>query len=123
MNVVKPIALFLLVSLSGCWINSNKSHNKIIEMEQQQAMEFIKRNENVIREVGGIKDVSPHLFRMRHREALPFMYVFSVYGVKTSTSAVVNVSRSSGNAQFTLACLGDFPPPQDAFQDRYECKH
>ena len=124
MNTIKPIALFLLVALSGCgYIDrlNNKAINNKIKAEEQQAIDFLKHNEVVIREVGGIKDVIPSLYQMKHREALPFRYIFSVYGVKTTT-AVVNVSRSSGNVQFTLACLGNFTPWQDPSKDPYECK-
>jgi len=121
MNAVKLIALFLLVSISGCGYNQHELHAKKIKEDQQRAIDFLKHNEVVIRKIGGIKDVTPHLYQMRHREPLPFRYIFSVYGVK-STSAVVNVSRSSGNVQFTLACLGDLPPLQDDINSQFECR-
>lgn len=121
MNAISSFALLLLGALSGCGYIQHEIYNKKVTEEYQQAIAFVKNNDVVIREVGGIRDVIPSRSLAKHGESLPSRYVLSVHGIK-STSAVLNVSRLSGRAQFTLACLGDFPPLQDAFKDQYECK-
>jgi hypothetical protein len=121
MNGARSIAVSLLALLSGCGYIHHEYYTRKVQEEQRQAIDFLRSNEVVIREVGGIKDVIPSRSMAKHGESLPSRYVLSVYGVK-STQAVLNVSRASGDAQFTLACLGDFPPLQDAFKDQYECK-
>lgn len=115
------LAIILSVLLSGCGYVHHELYLRKVHEEQQQAIDFLRNNEVVVREVGGIKDVIPSMNLSKHGESLPSRYVLSVHGVK-STSAVLNVSRASGNAKFTLACLGNFPPLQDAFKDQYECK-
>lgn len=120
MNGAKSIAVLLLSFVSGCGYVHHEYYTWKVKGEQRQAIDFLRNNEAVIREVGGIKDVIPSRSLMKHGESFPSRYVFSVYGLK-STQAVLNVTRASGDAQFTLACLGDFPPLQDAFKDQYEC--
>lgn len=122
MSGARSIAVLLLALLSGCGYVHHEYYTWKVKEELRQATVFLRNNEVVIREVGGIKDVIPSRSLSKHGESFPSRYVLSVYGLK-STQAVLNVSRASGDAQFTLACLGDFPPLQDAFKDQYECKH
>jgi hypothetical protein len=120
MKIVKPIVFLLLISLSACGHIRHELRMKEMHDEQWQAVDFVKGSKDVIREVGTIKNVTPLSSRTEHGEIYPSRYALSVVGEK-STTAVVNVSRSFGSVEFTLACLGYFPPPQDAHTDRYAC--
>lgn len=72
MNALKSIAVLLLASLSSCGYVQHKLHAKKLNEDQQRAIDFLKHNEVVIREVGGIKDVFPGLYQTNPRELLPF---------------------------------------------------
>lgn len=78
--------------------------NQIAADEWSQAIEFVKNNKDVLREVGSIKGVGRVASRKKHGETIPSRYELSVGGDR-SAYAIVDVSRSSGVAQFTLACL------------------
>lgn len=94
--------------------------NQTIEKEWQQATDFVKNNKDVILEVGNIKGVGRESSKKKAGEALPSRYIVSVGGDK-SAYAVVDASRSSGNVQFTLACLTHLSlGMRDPFKD--ECK-
>jgi hypothetical protein len=132
MKTIKPIALLLLIPLPGCvigQIDHEVYENKMRE-EQRQVLAFVKSNNELIREVHNIKNVSVITWSFPHRENdyYPYKYAVSVSGDK-STVAVVNVSRSFsrsvflGNMQFTLACFGHFPAQDDIKVDRYNCKN
>lgn len=94
--------------------------NQTIEREWVQATEFIKANKLVILKVGSIKHVGRESSKKKPGEALPSRYIASVGG-DTSTYAVIDVSRSSGNTQFSLACFTQLPlGGREPFKD--ECK-
>lgn len=94
--------------------------NQTIENEWLQATDFVKGNKDVIREVGSIKGVGRESSKKKAGETLPSRYIVSVGGDR-SAYAVINVSRLSGNTQFTLACLTHLSlGMRDPFKD--ECK-
>jgi len=94
--------------------------NQTIEKEWLQATDFVKNHKDVMREVGSIKGVGRESSKKKAGESLPSRYIVSVGGDKPAY-AVIEVSRSSGNAQFTLACLTHLSlGMRDPFKD--ECK-
>lgn len=91
--------------------------NQITESEWLKAADFVKSNKEVMREVGTIKGVGRVAGTMKHGETIPSRYELSVGGDR-SAYAIVDVSRSSGEARFTLACLAHLSLGQrDPFKD------
>lgn len=74
------------------------------EDEWSQAINFVKGNSEVLREVGAIKGVGRVVSTRKSGETIPSRYELSVSGDK-SAYAIVDVTRSSGMAKFSLACL------------------
>ena len=79
--------------------------------ERPLVLEFVRNHKEVIRELGAIKSVYPDTFRIRPGELLPSRYEFSVNGDKKAT-AIVDVARDAGKAEFSLACLSHTPRGQ-----------
>lgn len=75
-----------------------------IRKEWSLVIDFVKNNKDVIREAGWISEVDPALSRIQPQSVLPDRYEVSVSGKKT-IYAIVDVSRSAGDAKFTLACI------------------
>lgn len=91
--------------------------NQIIEKEWGLVMDFVKHNPDVIRAVGAIQGVGRESSTMKPGEIVPSRYIASVGG-DSSTYAVIDVSRISGNAKFSLACLTHLSLGQrDPFKD------
>lgn len=74
------------------------------QKEWSLVTDFVKNNKDVIREAGGIKATYPESSTTKQTEVMPSRYIVSVNGSK-NIFAVVDVSRSSGDAKFTLACV------------------
>lgn len=79
--------------------------------EQSLVAAFVKRNDEVIREAGEIKQVYPESSLVKRDEVMPHRYIVSVVGAKT-VHAVIDVSRSAGKPRFTLACVSHLPSGQ-----------
>lgn len=76
--------------------------------EQQLVLEFVKNHKDVIRELGTVKRVTPSTYRTNQGELLPWRYEVSVNGDKQAT-AIVDVARNAGKAEFSLACVSHIP--------------
>lgn len=91
--------------------------NQTIEREWLQVMDFVRRSADVARLVGTIKGVGRESSTMKSGEVVPSRYIVSVSADKPGY-AVVNVSRTSGNAEFSLACVTHISMGQrDPFKD------
>lgn len=88
-----------------------------IQKEWSLVLDFVKNHKDVIREAGGVGEVSPAISRIQSQATLPDRYEVSVSGNKT-IYAIVDVSRSAGDAKFTLACISHLSHGhREAFKD------
>lgn len=78
---------------------------------------FVKNHQQVISEAGGITQVYPESSLLKRTDVMPYRYIVSVVGAKR-VHAVLDVSRSSGRPNFTLACVSHIAPGnRDPFKD------
>jgi hypothetical protein len=91
--------------------------NQTIKREALQVVDFVKNDKDVVRAVGSIKGVGLESYTKKPGELLPSRYIVSVGGDK-SGYAVVDVSRTSGDTKFTLACVAHLSlGRRDPFKD------
>lgn len=91
--------------------------NQMMEREWLQVMDFVRSNAEVTRLVGTIKGVGRESSTKKPGEVVPSRYIVSV-GADKPGYAVVNVSRASGNAEFSFVCVTHLSLGQrDPFKD------
>lgn len=70
-----------------------------------QVLEFVKKNADVIGEVGSFKNAVSHASYKVRGDSMPSRYMAFILGGSKPTYAVVDVSRLSGELKPTLACI------------------
>lgn len=94
--------IFVVIFLLGIFIIYNNRQNKMsVSEEKQLVLEFVKRDKQIMQNVGGSGTVNLQMVNMRDNK--PLSYYVGVNGVKT-IYAIVDVSRGSGKPVFTIAC-------------------
>jgi hypothetical protein len=81
--------------------------DQTIKSEESLAIDFVKTNPKVIQEAGENLRVYPSMRTTTGNNSLPSRYALFVKGKNGLTTAVVDVNRAGGKAQFYLACITD----------------
>ena len=79
--------------------------NRTIDLEKKSVTEFAKRQPEVLREAGMIKDASVASYRRDGKSSMPSRYTVSIRGTKKTIYAEIDVSRSGSGSSFALACV------------------
>lgn len=81
--------------------------DQTIKSEESLAIDFVKSNQKVVQEAGENLRVYPSMRTTSGNNSLPSRYTLFVKGKNGLTTAVVDVNRAGGKAQFYLACIAD----------------
>jgi len=92
--------------------------NRTIEKEKKTVVEFARRQPDVLKAAGTIKEVSATTYRQQSQSMLPIRYTVSVEGTSKTVYAEIDVSRSGNSSSFVLACVTHLSVGQrDPFKD------
>jgi hypothetical protein len=91
--------------------------NQTRKEEERLAFDYVKNNKQIIKLVGGSVETSPASPTSYSNDRNKGRYDFSIMGAKT-IYAIVDVNRSSGKPEFSLACVTTLSMgAREAFKD------